>query len=309
MTDDEQHVRRFHGVIVPLVTPLTDGDTLDEAGLARLIEHVIAGGVHGIFVLGTTGEGPGLSYRLRRELVALACEMVEGRLPVLVGVTDTAFAESVDLSLVAADAGAAAAVLAPPFYVPPSQRELIGYVERMAGEVPLPLMLYNMPKFTKIAFDLSTLQTLCQVENIAGIKDSGGDLDYFARLIGLRRRRPDWSILIGPEHLLADAMRLGGDGGVNGGANVFPELFVDCYEAARDGRRTDELGGRIDDFQRIYRIGDDPAAFIKATKCALSILGICADVMGDPFDRFEARKREQVAQFLDVFRRAAPRGK
>src|SRR3954465_14755813 len=107
---------KLRGVVPPMVTPLRERDKLDHAGLERLIEHILAGGVHGLFVLGTTGEAPNLGYRLRRELIERTCKLVRGRVPVLVGVTDTAFVESVGLAQHSADCGADAVVLAPPYY-------------------------------------------------------------------------------------------------------------------------------------------------------------------------------------------------
>ena len=121
--------RPLRGIIPPLATPLSDRDRLDLPGLERLIEHVLAGGVHGLFLLGTTGEAPGLSHRLRCELIERACAQVAGRVPVLVGVSDTAFVESVELAEHAADAVAHAVVLAPPYYFPAGQAELAGYVD------------------------------------------------------------------------------------------------------------------------------------------------------------------------------------
>src|ERR1051325_8062257 len=103
------------GIIPPLVTPLKDRDTLDARGLERVIEHVLAGGVHGLFLLGTTGEGTSLSYRLRHELVSSACWQVNGRVPLLVAVTDTSFIESVNLARHSAACGANALVVAPPY--------------------------------------------------------------------------------------------------------------------------------------------------------------------------------------------------
>ena len=97
----------LRGVIPPMVTPLHDRDALDIAGLERLVEHILDGGVQGLFILGTTGEGPSLSYRLRTELIERTCRQVAGRVPVLVGITDTAFVESVRMAHVAAEAGAA----------------------------------------------------------------------------------------------------------------------------------------------------------------------------------------------------------
>src|SRR5688500_15299138 len=105
---------RMHGIIPPLVTPLIGRDEIDVAGLERLIEHVLAGGVHGLFILGTTGEAPSLSYRLRRELIERVCRQVKERVQVLVGITDTAFVESISLAGHAAECGATAVVLSTP---------------------------------------------------------------------------------------------------------------------------------------------------------------------------------------------------
>jgi 4-hydroxy-tetrahydrodipicolinate synthase len=295
----------FNGIIPPLVTPLVDRDTLDTPGLALLIEHVIAGGVSGIFILGTTGEAPSLSYPLRRELVSRACDLVAGRVPVLVGITDTSFIESVRLAEHCHSAGATAVVLAPPYYFPAGQTELISYVEHIVPELPLPLMLYNMPELTKVWFELDSLRYLAELPGIVGIKDSSGDLAYFERLVALRKLRPDWSLMVGPEHLLVDAIRLGADGGVSGGANIFPRLFVSCCRAAMDGdeARAQQLIAVIDDLQRIYKIGKYASRYIKATKCALSLLGICDDFMAEPFHRFRPVHRAAVEQILSEIKR------
>ena len=106
----------LRGIVVPMITPLSDQDTVDAKGLERLIEHILAGGVNALFILGTTGEGPSLSYRLRQEVIERTCEHVAGRVPVLVGITDTAFAGSVSVACKAKDASAQALVLAHPPY-------------------------------------------------------------------------------------------------------------------------------------------------------------------------------------------------
>lgn len=293
--------RMFQGIIPPLVTPLRDRDTLDDDGLQRLIEHVIAGGVSGIFILGTTGEAPSLGYRLRRELIGRVCESVRDRVPVLVGITDTAFVESVNLAHHAAAAGAAAVVLSTPYYFPAGQTELADYVRNLAERLPLPLLLYNMPSLTKVWFEIETLRKLADIDRIVGIKDSGDDLDYFKRLIDLRDKRPDWSILIGPEAKTAEAIGLGGDGAVAGGSNVFPTLFVECYRAAIAGEepKLERLTQTIVDFQRIYDVGKYASRYIKGTKCALSLLGICDDFMAEPFHRFLSPERERVREIVE----------
>src|SRR3954447_26719101 len=99
---NDSFARPLCGIITPMITPLSDRDALDVAGLERLIEHIVGGGVNGLFILGTSGEAPGLSYRLRRELVERTCRQVRGRLPVLVGITDTSFVEALSLAELAA---------------------------------------------------------------------------------------------------------------------------------------------------------------------------------------------------------------
>jgi dihydrodipicolinate synthase/N-acetylneuraminate lyase len=226
------------GIIPPLVTPLKERDTLDAAGLERLIERLIAGGVAGLFVLGTTGEGPSLSYRLRREVIEVACRTAAGRVPVLAGITDTSFTESIALARYAAETGCHSVVAAPPYYFPAGQPELREYVEDLVQALPLPLFLYNMPGLTKVNFEADTLRAAMQLEKVIGIKDSSCDMIYFHKLLRLCRGRADWSLLVGPEELTAEAVLLGAHGGVNGGANVDPALYVSLYRAApRAGAR------------------------------------------------------------------------
>jgi 2-dehydro-3-deoxy-D-pentonate aldolase len=291
----------WRGIFPPMVTPLCDRDTLDLAGLECLIEHILAGGVQGLFILGTTGEAPSLSYRLRRELIERVCRQVRDRLPVLVGISDTAFVESLSLARHAADHGARAVVLAPPYYFPAGQPELIEYVQQLTAELPLPLFLYNMPMMTKVVFEPETIRRLRDDPRIIGVKDSSGDLAYFDQLLLLARERPDWNVLIGPEHLLADAVRRGGHGGVNGGANLRPRLFVALYEAAcrGDTARVAELQEEVLRLGRIYHVGRHASAVIKGLKCALSLAGLCNDFMAEPFRRFRETEREQVRRLLE----------
>jgi len=290
----------YRGIVPPLVTPLADRDKLDHAGTQRLLEHVIDGGVNGIFILGTTGEAPSLSYRLRREFIQLVSEIVAQRVPVFVGVTDTSLVESLRLADFAKEAGVDAVVLSTPYYFPAGQTELIQYIADIVEEISLPLMLYNMPSLTKVWFEIDTLRTLTQHDQIVGVKDSSGDLKYFQQMLALKELRPDWSMFIGPEHLTAQAIGMGGDGGVNGGANIYPQLFVDLYQAAveQNHQEIELLTQRVDRLQQIYTVGKYASRFIKATKCALSINGICSDHMAEPFNHFMPPQRAEVDHIL-----------
>lgn len=292
----------IRGIVPPMVTPLRARDEIDVPGLERLIEHILDGGVAGLFILGTTGEGPSLSYRLRKELIERTCRQVRRRVPVLVGITDTAFVESLNAARWAADAGADAVVLAPPYYLPEGQPELQEYLDHLVPELPLPLFLYNMPALTKVSFELETVRRAMDNPRIIGLKDSSGNMIYFHRAVGLLPHRPDWTLLIGPEEMLADAVFAGGHGGVNGGANVFPRLYVDLFRAAQSGDflRARELHSRVMWISdNLYHVGRHPSAIIKGIKCALSLLGICDDFMAEPFHRFREPERDRVREFLN----------
>jgi dihydrodipicolinate synthase/N-acetylneuraminate lyase len=291
---------RYQGIIPPMITPLTGRDTLDLAGLERLIERLISGGVSGIFALGTTGEAPSLSYRLRRELIEHTCRLVRGRVPVLVGITDTSLVESTRLACDAANYGADAVVTSAPFYFPAGQPELREFIEELLPELPLPLMLYNMPALTKTSFSREVVTWALDQEKIIGLKDSSGDLVYFRKMRHLAgTARPDWSFLVGPEELLGEVVLMGGHGGINGGANLHPTLYVDLYEAAKAGDlvRTRELSAEVMALsEAIYQVGKHGSAIIKGLKCSLSLLGICDDFMAAPFHRFHEAERETVRQ-------------
>jgi 4-hydroxy-tetrahydrodipicolinate synthase len=284
-----------------MITPLLARDELDVAGLEKLVEHILSGGVSGLFILGTTGEGPSLSYRLRQDFIGRVCRLVKHRVPVLVGITDTSFTESVKVAGWATDAGADAVVVAPPYYLPAAQPELQEYLEHLTEQLPLPLFIYNMPALTKVAFEPETVRRAMDNPKIIGLKDSSGNMTYFHRVVQFLNQRPDWSLLVGPEELLPDAIFAGGHGGVNGGANVFPSLYVQLYEAALAGDRakTQELHTRVMHIsENLYRIGRHSSALIKGIKCALSILGVCDDFLAEPFHRFRESEREKVREFL-----------
>lgn len=291
----------LRGIVPPMVTPLSDRDALDVEGLPRLVEHILAGGCAGLFVVGTTGEGPSLSYHLRRELVERVCEIVAARVPVLVGITDTAFIESVNVAEDAAEAGADAVVLSAPCYFAPGQDDLWQYVRAVADEMPLPLFLYNMPSHTKVNFSIETIRRAMELPGVVGIKDSSADMLYFDRLRRLVAERPDFSLLIGPEELLAEAVLLGAHGGVTGGANIRPELYVELYEAASAGdlERTTQLHRTVTQLaSSIYHVGPPGASVLQGIKTALSLLGICSDVPAEPFRPLNDSQRRRIEQAL-----------
>ncbi len=300
----------YRGIIVPMVTPLSGPDELDAAGLERLVDRMLTGGVHGLFLLGSCGEGPSLSPRIQRELLDRVCRQVAGRLPIFVGVTASSPAESTALARHAASAGADAIVIAPPFYFPLEQAELQAYIIRLTADSPLPVVLYNMPGLTKVAIEPETVRQLLDNPRIIGLKDSSGDMAYFRRAREVTRGRPDWTLLVGPEHLLAESIEAGGDGGVSGGANIMPQLFVQLYEAARAGFPDEMMAFEYEvaRLAQLYSVGAPAGvtapSVVKGLKTALSVLGICSGLPCPPLSPLTAAQSEQVKQILHSLRAA-----
>ena len=283
-----------HGIVVPLITPLQDQRRLDRSSLERVVEHVIDGGVSGIFILGTTGEGPSLGYQLRRELVDAVCGQAAGRVSVLVGVTDVVYEQTLLMSRIAEEAGASAVVVAPPFYFRISQAELLSYVERFASDSPLPAFLYNIPSLTKTEFEVQTVRRAAAVAGVVGLKDSSGDLAYLRTVI--ESVPDDFPVMMGPEEMLVDAMRAGATGGVCGGANLNPKLFVDLYTAiaSGDADHAERLQARVREISdALYTVGDSGASYLRGLKWAMAKAGLCSDSCAVPLAPF-TREEERV---------------
>jgi len=281
-----------HGIIPPLVTPLTDLGALDLAGFERLLAHVAQGGVDGVFVLGTTGEGPSLPREIKRELV----ERSSGSgLPVLVGLIEASTDDTLRLADVAARAGSAAVVLTPPFYFALSEGEVQGYLERVVPKLPLPVYLYNIPVFTKVRLEPEMVREAAALPGVVGFKDSGGDV---ARLREVRRLVPDLPVWWGPEETLIAALEAGAVGGITGGANFLPRVYVELVRAARagDGARVAELGAIVERVGReLYTIPGRAVGFVPGIKAALETLGICGTAMAEPLAPLGVGERERLA--------------
>ncbi|MBQ9231558.1 MAG: dihydrodipicolinate synthase family protein [Prevotella sp.] len=290
------------GIIPPLVTPLKDNETLDVESLERLIEHLIAGGVHGLFILGTTGEEQSLSYGVRQQMIRESARINKGRLPLLVCVTDTSIVESIKLAKVAAECGADGVVSAPPYYFATGQPELAQFYEELVPQLPLPVFLYNMPSHVKVSFAPDTVRRIARNPQVIGFKDSSANAVYFQSVMYKMKERPDFAMLVGPEEITGECVLLGGHGGINGGANMFPELYVAMYEAAcnRDIQRVLELQQYIMQISTsIYTVGKHGSSYLKGLKCALSLLGIINDdFVASPFYKFEEPEREKIRQAL-----------
>jgi 4-hydroxy-tetrahydrodipicolinate synthase len=294
--------RPIRGIIPPVLTPLLDRDTLDTAAFERLLEHLISGGASALFILGSTGEAPGLSYRLRREVVDRACAVAGTRIPILVGITDTSCVESQSAADYAAKAGASGLVLSPPYYYNLSQAAFLGYLERLTPLLPLPVYLYNIPGLTKLVIAPETVSAASKLPNVYGLKDSSGDRLYFKACKDAVAGQPLFSLLGGVEEILADLIAAeGAHGGVCGGANLFPQLYVDLYTAASRGDR--DTVARLQKIvlaisAGVYTVGDSGSAYLRGLKTAASILGIGNGVMAEPYHSLTPEERGTIARAL-----------
>ncbi|MCA9078493.1 MAG: dihydrodipicolinate synthase family protein [Planctomycetaceae bacterium] len=290
------------GIIPPMITPLSGRDQLDHESTERVINHIIGGGVHGLFVLGSTGEAPSLPLAVQKEMIDLAEKVIAGRVPFLVGVTDTCYSRSLELARYSADHGVDAVVLAPPYYTPFHQDDLTRYFVEFAAECPLPVVLYNIPSHCKVAISLDSARQLMDVPNIIGFKDSSADMMYYGNLIKMTGGRDGFPLFMGPEQLLAESVLIGGNGGVCGGANLVPSLYVEMYDAAVAGdvRQVHLLQQRILRIaDKLYGVGDPPSGYLKGVKCAMSHVGLCTDHMADPLHRLPDEKRDQIKRNLE----------
>ena len=293
------------GIIPPLVTPLRDNETLDVASLDRLINHLIAGGVHGLFILGTTGEEQSLSYSVRQQMIRETCRINAGRLPVLVCITDTSIVESIRLANLAAECGASGLVSAPPYYFATGQPELAEFYEELVPQLPLPVFLYNMPSHVKVSFAPATVARLAKMPQVVGLKDSSANAVYFQSVMYAVRQmgRTDFAMLCGPEEITGECVLMGGHGGVNGGANMFPELYVAMYDAAVAGdiQRMRHLQKYIMQISAsIYSVGQHGSSYLKGLKCACSLLGVINDdFVASPFYKFHEPERLKIKAALD----------
>ena len=291
----------YKGIIPPLATPLSDIDTIDIGALERLIQHLIDGGVHGIFLLGTSGEGPSLSPDCRRTMILEATRIIDRRLPVLVGISDTSKTESLKMAQFAADCGADAVVSAGPFYMPPSPDQVAPYFSSIADESPLPVIVYNIPICTGELFTVDSVKRLLDHQNVIGIKDSAGDMSRFNRLIELTHIREDFTVLMGPEDLTAQAVMMGAHGAVCGGANLLPELFVAVYEAAvcADLNDVQRLQVKVHELaQQVYSFDTGVSGFLRGLKCALSCIGLCENVLSAPYEPLDENAQQEIKRRL-----------
>ncbi|MBI2942483.1 MAG: dihydrodipicolinate synthase family protein [Chloroflexi bacterium] len=270
---------QLHGILPPILTPLNDDETVDHASLRRLVDYVIAGGVHGIWVMGTTGEFPSFDQAERESVVRTTVEAAAGRVPVVAGIGDASTRLAIRNAGGARRAGADAIALTPPYYYSNSQDELVDHFRAIRDRVDLPLMVYNIPQTVKVKFEVPTVLRLAEERLIVGLKDSQNDLDWFRQVMtGARERGMRLRGFLGTRYLIDAGVLIGGHGAIPSFANVAPTLCVRCYEAAARGEWA-EAGAWQERVVEAMGIstgikGSATAALFSSMKAALKALGV-----------------------------------
>lgn len=284
------------GIIVPLITPLLADERLDEAGLARLVEHVIGGGVAGIFVLGSSGEGPTLPAQVRERTVRAVKAQAAGRVPVLAGLYEVGTGSAAEQGRCLADWGADALVVTAPFYFAHTQEEIYTHIAGVARGQAIPTMIYNIPQMVKTIIEPETVARLAEIPEVIGLKDSYGDMVRFQRALACQR--PGFSVYQGAEGVVALSLVRGAAGAVLGLANVAPALCSEIYRAATTGdlARAWTLQERLMVLWKLHSHGQ----WLPCLKAAVSQLGVCGPTPCRPFGSVSAEGVAAIRQDMAV---------
>ena len=227
------------GIIPPVITPMNNDDeqTVNHEALRQQVERLLAGGVHGMFPLGTNGEAYALSFKEKEEVLATVIDQVKGRVPIYAGTGCITTAETIRMSRRAEEMGADALSIITPSFALASQKELYDHYVAVAKQVNIPIILYNIPPRTGNKLLPETVQALCRdVDVIVGAKDSSGDIENLKAYIRLTRELDkDVAILAGNDGAILTCLKESGAGGIAGRANIWPATVAKIYDCFKAG--------------------------------------------------------------------------
>jgi len=284
------------GVLVALASPLTREGEVDREGVGRLIEHVVGGGVHGVLALGSTGETASLDEPSRRSILDTVVAATRGRVPVMCGVAQSQLSSAIAEVEAAARAGADAVLVAPPFYYPTDQAGVLSFYRAIADRASLPVLVYNIPQFTKVAVEAATVATLAREGAIQGIKDSSRDFEYFESVCIATRDLPAFRIFTGSDTMLVASLAAGGAGTICGAANVAPAWVVRIYEEFTRGDLKAARASQDGVYRLVAALRD--GVFPLAIKAALHMEGVCEPWSAPPARSLEDPARSRLREFL-----------
>ncbi|MDO4605764.1 MAG: dihydrodipicolinate synthase family protein [Bowdeniella nasicola] len=296
---------RLHGVIPPVVTPLTEAGHFDPESFDALINHLIDGGVHGLFILGSTSEVVFSTDARRREILTAATRAVAGRVPIIAGVIDTQTARVLEHIRTAEDAGVDAVVTTAPFYALGGPAEVERHFRVLAANTSLPIYAYDLPVCVHTKLGVEMLLRLGQEGVIAGVKDSSGDDVSFRRLaLHNRAGGEPLALLTGHEVVVDGAYLAGAHGCVPGLGNIDPAGYVRMWDAYQAGdweqvRTEQDRLAQLMEITAVVRSAVGFGAGVGAFKTALQLLGIITtNTMPEPVAALKGADVDAIAEVL-----------
>lgn len=284
------------GIIPAMVTPIDEKGRINEKALRKLTNHLIDGGSHGLFPVGSQGEFFSLTFEQKKEAVRIVVDETRGRVPVYGGTGAVTTREAIETTKMAQDLGVNAVSVITPYFLVPSQKELIAHYTAIARACPdLPILLYSNPDRTQVPFPVSTLLELAAVDNIIGIKDSSGDMSMTGEYIRLTRGM-NFHVLMGRDTLIYAALCYGAAGSICATANVDPRVPVEIYEAfiAGDHKRALDAQFRLAPLRVAFGLGTFPVV----VKEALNMIGIDAGPAIPPIGPMTPENREKLRKVI-----------
>jgi len=257
----------FSGSLCAIVTPFKNGK-IDEEKLAALVEFQIKNGTKGIVPCGTTGESATLSHEEHHRVIKIVVDTVAGRVPVIAGTGSNSTDEALSLTRFAKESGANAAILITPYYIKPTQEGLYRHYRKIADDVDIPQILYNVPARTGVSINPETVERLARHPNIVAIKDVTGSIDYASEI----RSRCDITILSGNDSLNLPLLSIGAKGAISVAANVIPRLVSDMIDSflSGDTKKAEEIHKKIFPLTKALLIETNPIP----VKAALEMMGM-----------------------------------
>lgn len=288
------NIRKLEGIIPPMITPLTREGDIDIEGLREITRFLIDGGVHGLFPLGTIGEGPKFNREDRRAVIETVIEETDNKIPVIPGTGGMTTKDTIVYTEDARDMGADAAVVHPPWYFHPTPDALLDHFRNIVNKVDIPIILYNIPPFAGYEIPIDIVVKASKEERIVGIKDSSANMLYYQQLIALCHE--DINVIQGYGSLFLPSLSLGGMAVMAGEANVAPNFMVEIYknfikgdlEAAR------KFHYKIVSLLQVFHYGTFP----ESVKEAMNIIGLHAGFVRKPSTGIKDDQRKKIEKVL-----------
>ena len=290
---------KYRGVVVPMVTPVTETQALDVAAVERIIEFFAETGVAPL-LMGTTGEGNSVSAADGRLFVETAVKAAKGRILIYAGLTGTCFAEQLAQAEAYTKAGADVIVATLPSYYALTEEQMYGYYKTLADNIAGPLMLYNILATTHMSIPVDVIKRLADHPNIVGLKDSERDLDRMKQCVELSKEREDFAYFCGWAAQSAYSLSIGGDGIVPSTGNYVPEMFAELYNAAVNGdmATAERLQDETNEIAKIYQAGRTLGQSLTALKVMMQTKGLCEPWMLMPLTRLSADEEQAIVEKL-----------